>query len=129
LGGGALVIAIAVYYQYFAKPATTSSARDMEGAQDAPVPAPVVAPAATLGYKPPTLVKCQGDSDHQRAGGGVTCQFRSSTRSGVLVCGSWDPGRFAGVLMYGVGTGCPLPCFSTLLISRHGASAKFMSIR
>jgi hypothetical protein len=55
LGGGALVIAIAVYYQYFAKRATTTSDRDMEGAQDAPVLAPVVAPAATLGMPAPML--------------------------------------------------------------------------
>lgn len=48
VGGGAIVIAIAAYYTYFVKkPAeTTTSGRELEEA------APVVAPAATLGYKP-----------------------------------------------------------------------------
>jgi hypothetical protein len=54
VGGGALIVVIAAYYLYLVKPAAHPAPKTRE-VEDAPVVAaavPIVAPAASLGYRP-----------------------------------------------------------------------------
>jgi hypothetical protein len=57
VGGGAIIVAIAAYYLYVVKPNSQlpPKTRDLENVPVVNPPAPIVAPAASLGYRPPPL--------------------------------------------------------------------------